>query len=76
MLSFSVKLMLCVLIEELSHFVFRVDAQEMKKESKYCIWDPDNSTYAQDDLKSITVPLYLKGAKIFRRHFSVRLKGV
>lgn len=47
-------------------FVFRVDTWEIKKkEGKYCIWDPDNSIYVQDDLNSITVPLYLMGAKLF-----------
>lgn len=46
-----------------------VDVQEMEKEGKCCVWDPYNSIYVQDDLKSITVPLYLKGAKLFWLHF-------
>lgn len=65
MTLFNVELMFCVVI---FFFSSKVDAQEMKKEGKYCIWHPYYIyiyiPIVQDDLKSAAVSLYLKGAKL------------
>lgn len=43
-----------------------VDAQEMKREGEYCILGSIQFYICvRDDLKSMTVPLYLKGAPLF-----------
>lgn len=47
----------CFNREVITFLFFRIDAIEMKKEGKYCIWDRYNSVYLKDDLKSITVSL-------------------
>lgn len=63
--SFSVKLMFCVVIEKWSVFI------SLGRTCSHDARVPYNSIYVcvLDDLKSMTVPLYQKGAKLLQRLF-------
>lgn len=61
-------------------FPSEVGAQEIKKKVGLILFLASiqfyNSVYVQDDLKSITVSLYLKGAESLGLHFCTRLRRV
>lgn len=71
---FNVKVVLLKKI--MTPFIFKRSCTGNEKED--CTWDPYSSIYIYmyvQDLKSITVPLYLKGAKLFRLHVSRRMSS-